>query len=149
MIYTISKKSILIIFALLITTILAWCSKEEFFSKTESIWSQILSWKESIQKQIDCLSYKENLQKTVDEQAKIISSSWITYEQKINDIFFSLSQNVCFAIVKESKIYNWWKEEYYKIINLVTNETIKYDLKNKLIDWANWFYDKIKELKKE
>jgi len=143
---TLSKRFLLIWF-ILCAIVLAWCSKEEFFQKTEDIGQQLLSWKQSLQKQVDCISYKKNLQKTIDEQAQIILETWTTYSQKINDIFFSLSQNVCFAIIKETKIYSWWKEEYYKLVNLATNKAIKYDLKNKINNGLNLFQQKLKELK--
>lgn len=70
---------------------------------------------------------------------------WYYSTQFIKEIFYSLKENSCFAVIyKKSTSDDWNVFSDNKIINLLTNEEIIYD-ENRILE----FNQKLKELKWE
>jgi len=92
--------------------------------------SNKLSADQLFEKKQECAKYKESLQGEIDKMGS-------SYSETINEIFYSVPKNSCFALtyrVREN-------HDSYVITDLLTNEITTYS--------EEMYYKKVKELKWE
>lgn len=128
-------KRLLLISILLGSIILAGCGKQ-----------QGLSQDELFEKKQECIKYKNDLQDRIDKDTQEFKEVGAFYSEGIEEIFYSESENSCFAITKE--ILKWnsnsESESRKRIIDLLTNNSTNYE-----DDQMIYYSEKIKHLKWE
>ncbi len=106
-----------------------------------------IDWNDSFEKKQQCAKYIPTIEARIQKDKNELSTNGDFYSETLDEIFYSKSNNSCFAIM-DLMMKNTWEGAHKKIIhNVLTNNRESYNKQN--TDSMSTYNLKLKELKWE
>lgn len=132
-------KRAVITVVLLTSVLLAGCTEQKKW----------LSQDELFKKKQECITYKTSLQEEIDKKTQMLWKADILYTETIDEIFYSIAENSCFAVTYVVTSINWDYIHKNTIINLLSNERDDYGDEGGAINSTALFSERMRRLKWE